>query len=126
MIFNQILPDEFPYLNEPTEENLCVATPDKYFLDFQNPNNTYEAMLERDEVSPFKKKFIARIIAEVFKRFQITETSKMLDRIKDLGFQYSTIAGLTISAADVLDYKGKQTRIAQADQKSMKSRKCLN
>ena len=117
MIFNQILPDEFPYLNEPTEENLCVATPDKYFLDFQNPNNTYEAMLERDEVSPFKKKFIARIIAEVFKRFQITETSKMLDRIKDLGFQYSTIAGLTISAADVLDYKGKQTRIAQADQK---------
>ena len=41
----------------------------------------------------------------------------MLDRIKDLGFQYSTIAGLTISAADVLDYKGKQTRIAKADEK---------
>lgn len=117
MIFNSILPDEFPYLNEPTEENLCIATPNRYFLDTKNPNNSYEALLAHDEVSPFKKKNIARIIAEVFKRFQITETSRMLDRIKDLGFKYSTIAGLTISAADVLDYQGKHTRIAQADAK---------
>ncbi|MDE5867546.1 MAG: DNA-directed RNA polymerase subunit beta', partial [Anaeroplasmataceae bacterium] len=117
MIFNSILPDEFPYLNEPTEDNLCVATPNRYFLDSKNPNNTYEALLAHDEVAPFKKKNIARIIAEVFKRFHITETSRMLDRIKDLGFKYSTIAGLTISAADVLDYKGKQTRISQADAK---------
>lgn len=117
MIFNNILPNEFPYLNEPEEENLTKATPSKYFLDMKNPNNTYDALLARPEVSPFKKKFIARIIAEVFKRFQITETSRMLDRIKDLGFQYSTIAGLTISAADVLDYKGKATRIAEADKK---------
>ena len=117
MIFNSILPDEFPYLNEPTEENLCIATPNKYFLDFSNPENTYEALLAREEVQPFKKKNIARIIAEVFKRFQITETSRMLDRIKDLGFKYSTIAGLTISAADVLDYQGKQVRISEADKK---------
>ena len=117
MIFNNILPDEFPYLNEPTEENLCIATPQKYFLDSENLEASYRELLQREEVSPFKKKFIARIIAEVFKRFKITETSKMLDRIKDLGFQYSTIAGLTISAADVLNYEGKQTRIAEADKK---------
>ena len=116
MIFNDILPIEFPYLNEPEEANLTKATPLKYFLDVKN-GNTFEALLAHEEVSPFKKKFIARIIAEVFKRFQITETSKMLDRIKDLGFKYSTIAGLTISASDVLDYKGKQTRIAEADAK---------
>ncbi len=86
-------------------------------MDFSNPENTYEALLAREEVQPFKKKNIARIIAEVFKRFQITETSRMLDRIKDLGFKYSTIAGLTISAADVLDYQGKQVRISEADKK---------
>ena len=117
MIFNNILPNEFPYLNEPTEENLCVATPNKYFLDQTKPENTYEALLAHDEVKPFNKKQIARIIAEVFKRFQITETSKMLDRIKDLGFQYSTIAGITISMADVIDYQGKHTRILAADAK---------
>ena len=117
MIFNSILPDEFPYLNEPTEENLCVQIPNKYFLNTKDAKNSYDELIAHDEVAPFKKKQLARIIAEVFKRFQITETSKMLDRIKDLGFQYSTIAGLTISVADVLDYKGKNERIAQADAK---------
>jgi len=116
MIFNNILPLEFPYLNEPTEDNLTKEIPAKYFLDLKN-GVTVDSLLAQKEVDPFKKKFIARIIAEVFKRFQITETSRMLDRIKDLGFQYSTIAGLTISAADVLDYQGKHTRIAAADKK---------
>ncbi len=115
MIFNNILPLEFPYLNEPEEDNLTKAIDTKYFI---NPKNgSVEDFLAREEVSPFKKKFIARIIAEVFKKYQITETSRMLDRIKDLGFKYSTIAGLTISAADVLDYKGKSERIEQAEAK---------
>ncbi|MBR3617071.1 MAG: DNA-directed RNA polymerase subunit beta' [Acholeplasmatales bacterium] len=118
MIFNKILPVEFPYLNEPTDENLTKATPAKYFLD---PKKGYEASMNElfahAEVTPFKKKFIAKIIAQVFKRFQITETSKMLDRIKDLGYKYSTISGLTISMADVLDYKGKEVRINQAEKK---------
>ena len=118
MIFNQILPVEFPYLNEPTDENLTKATPVKYFLD---PKKGYEASINElyshAEVTPFKKKFIAKIIAQVFKRFQITETSRMLDRIKDLGYKYSTISGLTISMADVLDYKGKEVRINQAENK---------
>ncbi|MBO5711778.1 MAG: DNA-directed RNA polymerase subunit beta', partial [Acholeplasmatales bacterium] len=115
MIFNNILPLEFPYLNEPEEDNLTKAINTKYFI---NPKtDSVEDFLAREEVSPFKKKFIARIIAEVFKKYQITETSRMLDRIKDLGFQYSTIAGLTISAADVLDYKGKNERIEQAEAK---------
>src|SRR5699024_5585585 len=29
VIFNEIMPPSFPYLNEPTKENLEVATPDK-------------------------------------------------------------------------------------------------
>ena len=117
MIFNEILPTEFPYLNEPTEENLTHQTPIKYFLDTKNLEASRDELFSHDEVKPFVKKFIARIIAEVFKRFKITETSKMLDRIKDLGFKYSTIAGLTISMADVLDYKGKHERVHQAEQK---------
>ena len=115
MIFNNILPLEFPYLNEPTESNLCSETPSKYFLDTKVGKESFEALMNAPEVTPFKKKFIARIIAEVFKQFKITETSRMLDRIKDLGFKYSTIAGMTISAADVLDYQGKHDRIAKAE-----------
>src|SRR5699024_1542386 len=32
VMFNEIMPIEFPYLNEPTQENLEEATPDKYFV----------------------------------------------------------------------------------------------
>ena len=41
----------------------------------------------------------------------------MLDRIKDLGYKYSTISGISISMSDVIDYKGKQERIDQAEEK---------
>ena len=117
MIFNRILPDEFPYLNEATEENLTKATPKKYFLNKNDLAGSREALIAAEPVKAFIKKNIARIIAEVFKRFKITETSRMLDRIKDLGFKYSTIAGFTISMADVIKYDGKEERIAQADKK---------
>ena len=117
MIFNNILPVEFPYLNEPTEKNLVDETPAKYFLDSKDVEGSYKRLIESPLVEPLKKKNISRIIAEVFKRFKITETSKMLDRIKDLGFQYSTIAGFTISMTDVIDYDGKQKRIKEAEEK---------
>ncbi len=117
MIFNEILPLEFPYLNEPTEENLTRETPLKYFLSATNRQESYEKLLDSPEVAPLKKKFISRIIAEVFKRFKITETSRMLDRIKDLGYKYSTISGISISMADVLKYEGKERRINEAEKK---------
>jgi len=93
------MPNEFPYLNEPTMENLEVATPDKYFL--EPGANIKEEIAKRDIVSPFKKKNLGQIIAEVFKRFHITETSMMLDRMKDLGYKFSTRAGLTVGIADI-------------------------
>ena len=56
----------------------------------------------RSLLTPFKKKILGNIIAEVFKRFKITETSKMLDRMKDLGFKYSTKAGITVGVSDIV------------------------
>ena len=118
MIFNSILPPEFPYLNEKTPENLKVATPVKYFLDpSKGIENSINELKARPALDAFNKKFIASIIARVFEDYKITETSKMLDRIKDLGYKYSTISGISISMSDVIDYKGKQERIDQAEQK---------
>ncbi len=105
MIFNKILPENFPYLNEATESNLTKETPMKYFI--KRSENLPEYLAKTPVVEPFKKKFLGRIIAEVFKQFQITETSRMLDKLKDLGFKYSTVAGITISASDVNVYSKK-------------------
>ena len=64
--------------------------------------NVKEHIAEMELVQPFKKKILGNIIAEIFKRFHITETSRMLDRMKNLGFKYSTRAGITIGISDIV------------------------
>ena len=97
--FNEILPDTFAYINEPTDENISNITPNKYFLD--KGTNIPEAIKEMELVKPFAKGTLEKIIAQVFKRYKTTETSTMLDNLKDLGFKYSTVSGITVSMADV-------------------------
>ena len=112
LLFNEIMPNEFPYLNEPTMENLEVATPDKYFL--EAGANIKEEIAGCEIVAPFKKKNLGQIIAEVFKRFHITETSMMLDRMKDLGYKFSTRAGLTVGIADISVADNKKEILEEA------------
>ena len=97
--FNEILPDSFAYINEPTDENISNITPSKYFLD--KGTDIKKAISEMELVEPFAKSTLEKIIAQVFKRYKTTETSAMLDNLKDLGFKYSTISGITVSMADV-------------------------
>ncbi|MFN0603662.1 DNA-directed RNA polymerase subunit beta' [Facklamia hominis] len=112
LFFNQIMPDSFPYLNEPSNENLTNKTPDKYFL--EPGTNVPEAIAAMDTVAPFKKKDLGKIIAEVFKRFKVTETSNMLDKLKNLGYKYSTRSGITVGVADVLRLESKPEILEKA------------
>lgn len=110
IIFNEIIPDSFAYINEPTQENLERKTPNRYFID---PTTLGEGGLkeyfENEElIEPFNKKFLGNIIAEVFNRFNITDTSMMLDRMKDLGFKFSSKAGITVGVADIVVLPDKQ------------------
>ena len=112
IIFNEIIPKEFPYINEPTRSNLEVETPDTYFL--EPGADVKEAIKERPLVHPFKKGILGDIIAEVFKQYKISETSKMLDRMKDLGFSYSTKAGMTVGISDIVVLEEKEEILEEA------------
>lgn len=110
IIFNEIIPDSFAYINEPTQENLERKTPNRYFID---PTTLGEGGLKeyfenKELIEPFNKKFLGNIIAEVFNRFSITDTSMMLDRMKDLGFKFSSKAGITVGVADIVVLPDKQ------------------
>ena len=104
--FNEILPDSFPYINEPTDENIQQITPNKYFL--EKGVNIREAIAAMPLVKPYAKGTLEKVIAQVFKRYKTTETSSMLDKLKDLGFKYSTIAGITVSMSDIATSDRKQ------------------
>lgn len=110
VIFNEIIPDSFAFINEPSQTNLEGKTPDKYFIDStQLGEGGLKAYFEEQElIEPFNKKFLGNIIAEVFNRFSITDTSMMLDRMKDLGFKFSSKAGITVGVADIVVLPDKQ------------------
>lgn len=110
IIFNEIIPDSFAYINEPSQANLERTTPDKYFVD---PTQLGEGGLKEyfdntELIEPFNKMFLGNIIAEVFNRFSITDTSMMLDRMKDLGFKFSSKAGITVGVSDIVVLPDKQ------------------
>ena len=113
IVFNNILPNSFPYLNEPTMTNLNHATPDQYFID--KGVNVVEHLAKTPVVEPFKKKFLGDVIAEIFRTYKTTETSKILDELKDLGFKYSTMAGISVGISDVVVSEGKKTILADGD-----------
>ncbi len=98
VIFNQIFPSDFPYINEVSEDNFN-ATPAKYFLPMGS--DIKAAIKEMPIVDAMKKKDLGLVIGQVFKCYNTEQTSEILDSIKDNGFRYSTVAGVTVSLADI-------------------------
>ena len=121
LIFNEILPDTFPYINEPTKDNIEGITPSKYFL--ERGTNIPEAIAAMPVAGAFAKKTLQQIIAQVFRRYKTTETSMMLDRLKDLGFKYSTISGITFSLFDIKTSTHKAEFVAEGQEKVNKINK---
>ncbi len=99
IIFNEIFPDTYPYINEGSKENIEVMTPDKFFI--EKGKNLPEEVAKLPLIPALIKKDLGKIIAQIFKRYKTTETSIFLDKLKDLGFKYSTKSGITISLSDI-------------------------
>lgn len=115
LIFNNGFPSDFPYINYVTEKAL-KATPDSEFVPIGTNIKEYIKALP---VKPeFKKKDLSQVIAEVFNRYQTEGSSAVLDVIKDLGFEYSTVAGMTVSLADINVAPNKEKYVNEAKQKA--------
>ncbi|MFC1850714.1 DNA-directed RNA polymerase subunit beta' [candidate division CSSED10-310 bacterium] len=82
VIFNEVLPDSYPFFNE-------VAN----------------------------RRNLARLVNDVFIRFGGEKTVLMLDKLKNLGFEYATIGGISISIEDIHIPYNKETLINEALQK---------
>src|SRR5699024_173280 len=95
--------------------NLEIETPEKYFL--EKGRDVRAESKSREVVTPFAKGILGDSIAEGFKLYQISETSKILDRMKNLGICYSTRAGLTVGVSDIVVLKEKPELLEEAQGK---------
>lgn len=135
IIFNTIFPVGVPYVNEAKAASITDGVNPKYLLergtDFKKELNEWisETKAKENDIAgipydknkiiphPFQKEFLSTIISEVFKSYRLVETSKTLDKMKDLGFKYSTLSGITVSAYDINVVAGKEEKLAEAERK---------
>ncbi|ARR37913.1 DNA-directed RNA polymerase subunit beta' [Lactobacillus delbrueckii] len=118
LVFNSLFPDDYFYINEPTQDNLKQPMADKYFLEDGQDIQDKIAEIGQDLVAtPFKKGFLGDTISEIYKRYRVQRTSEYLDDLKEMGYSASTISGLTIGMADVPETKTKNALVAEARKK---------
>lgn len=116
VIFNEIFPEDFPYINEATKTNLLHGTPDKYFV-YEKGADLPKFLDAIETPGAVGKDYLALVIAECFRQYHTTLTAMLLDRIKQLGFTYSTKAGITIGVSDVIIPKEKDEIMKRSDEK---------
>ncbi|MDO4940891.1 MAG: DNA-directed RNA polymerase subunit beta' [Erysipelotrichaceae bacterium] len=115
LIFNDKFPKDFPYINYVTPDTL-KNVPDDYFVPV---GSDIKEIIKNRKIAPeFKKKDLSSVIAEVFARYQTEGSSAVLDNIKDLGFEYSTVAGMTVSLADINVAPNKEKYVTEAKAKA--------
>ncbi len=93
VIFNNAIPQDLGFVERNTADDMFKLEVDKLVI----------------------KKDIGKIIDKCYRRYGATETSEMLDRIKAMGFRYSTLGGITIGFQDITVPEEKKTILAEAE-----------
>ncbi len=115
IIFNNVFPADFPYLNDASADSL-KKTPDTEFVPF---GSDVKKEIQSRKVTPeFKKKDLGNLIAAVFDKYKINGTSDILDSLKDMGYLYSTTAGMTVALSDISVAPNKEQIVNEGKQKA--------
>ena len=93
MIFNQVIPEGIGIIKRETPED----------------------MLKNEIEFAVNKKQMKKIIKACYVNLGSTKTAIMLDKIKELGYKYSTLASLTANLFDIRVAKDREQIISEAD-----------
>jgi DNA-directed RNA polymerase subunit beta' len=115
VIFNSAFPADFPYFNEASAESL-KRTPDSEFVPM---GSDVKKEIQSRKVTPeFKKKDLGNLIAAVFDKYKTNGTSDILDALKDMGYLYSTTAGMTVALSDISVAPNKEQIVGEGKKKA--------
>ncbi len=125
IIFNEAIPQDLAFVPRDTAEQQLYleldwpeveanAEADKQGLQGEEREKFLRTYWNKGNV-PVGKKGLSRIVDACFKYKGATETSVVLDKIKDQGYTYSTIGAITASVFDMHVPKAKKEILAKAD-----------
>ena len=123
IIFNSIFPSDFPFINNISDFDYVNSN--TYLIDDIEEKiiNIKDKIAKKKVRSPIKKNDLNKIINQLFYRYNVEKTSVFLDKIKDCGFKYSTISGITISLSDINVVENKKDFIIEGDEQINKLEK---
>ena len=101
MIFNEILPPELRYFHQDESGQWGLGI-------------------------LMKKKQIGALVANCYNHFGATKTAEIIDGVKNLGYHYACISGISIAISDVIVPPQKKTIIAEAEKRVNKVEKQYN
>ncbi|WP_033159663.1 DNA-directed RNA polymerase subunit beta' [Mycoplasmoides alvi] len=110
VILNAILPEEMIYLDNPMNFNSIDSN--NIILPGEDPR---KAIKERKLYKAFDKKALSKIIDLIYKDYALSMVAPTLDKIKSLGFKYSTLSSTTVSVFDIPSYDKKWEYFTEAD-----------
>ena len=114
IIFNLLFPAEFPFIND---MGIGTANLKGDMISFFVPRGTN--IKEYIENLPLRKSFnkknLEAIIDQIFKTYGTAKTSAVIDKIKDIGFKYSTQSGVTVALSDIKILENKKDFVAKGD-----------
>ncbi len=99
ILFNEILPKTMLYLNDGTN----ILSIDKQRL-VPIGQDVRKTINDITIASSFVKKTLGKIVDYLYNNFPVEIVAKTMDDIKNVGFDYSTRSGITISAFDLPSY----------------------
>ncbi|MDP9750817.1 MULTISPECIES: DNA-directed RNA polymerase subunit beta' [Thermoanaerobacter] len=82
------------------------------YVDRSNPETAFD--LEINDLVDKSK--LGKILDRVYRLHGPTKTAETLDKIKELGFRYSTKAAITVSVSDMVIPKEKEKLLKEADE----------
>ncbi|HOG01020.1 MAG TPA: DNA-directed RNA polymerase subunit beta', partial [Clostridia bacterium] len=95
LIFNNAIPQDLGFVDRTKEENLFTLEVDKMVV----------------------KKDLKAIADRCYRRYGTTVTSEVLDNIKELGFRYSTLGGISVGFQDMVVPEEKKAILDEAEKK---------
>lgn len=95
VIFNEVIPQDLGFVNRQEEDKL----------------------LELELNTLVDKGLLGEIVARCYRKHGITKTAFMLDKIKELGFNFATKAGTTIGVTDIEVPAQKEEILSKAEEK---------
>ena len=84
------------------------------------PRNTLNDMFELEIDMKVGKKQLGQIVDMCFRKHGVSETARVLDNVKAMGYKYSTIGAVTVAVADVIVPPEKKP-ILEASEKKVRA-----